>query len=265
MYEVSQQTLEGRFEEWKSAMLQEVSRSMGLDIQLLNTKNFEIDSVHKYYILLSGMTGLLHTRFRGEARYHKNPCLPIIARNPSRGHDIHYELAEIQRFKETRAKTLTLDPMSNEDITWWMLAQHYTGFETRLLDITRNPQIALFFACEKHPNEDGYVYVFHSTNKTSIDLDPNYHGYVDHIVDKDNYYPPNEHVYLRPNVALDRINRQESEFFWVKNYEDLRERGLYETKQIIPIIIKKEHKAKIMQELLDPHGISWQFLGMKQS
>lgn len=38
-------------------------------------------------------------------------------------------------------------------------AQHY-GIPTRLLDLTLNPLIALYFACEKNFDNDGSVYVF---------------------------------------------------------------------------------------------------------
>ena len=41
----------------------------------------------------------------------------------------------------------------------WVLAQHH-GLKTRFLDITGNPLVALFHACEKAPSVDGRLHVF---------------------------------------------------------------------------------------------------------
>ncbi len=40
--------------------------------------------------------------------------------------------------------------------------QHY-GMKTRLLDLTENPLVALYFACNENPNKDGAFYIFDNT------------------------------------------------------------------------------------------------------
>lgn len=45
---------------------------------------------------------------------------------------------------------------ANSALDHWMIAQHHR-LPTRFLDITRDPLVGLFFACEEHELEDGYV------------------------------------------------------------------------------------------------------------
>ena len=59
----------------------------------------------------------------------------------------------------TQPKEFRYAPTTFEKLT---IMQHY-GIPTRLLDITSNPLVALYFTCKEHLSDDGHLLVFSTT------------------------------------------------------------------------------------------------------
>ena len=95
--------------------------------------------------------------FRGESR--RFPALsPSVMRNPET------EEAPLRSVEGDMLDDLmTRQPEAfnglGSTLAQWVLAQHH-GLRTRLLDITRNPLVALYNACDGNGDEDGRLHVF---------------------------------------------------------------------------------------------------------
>ena len=59
-------------------------------------------------------------------------------------------------------------PDYRDMISWWSLMQHH-GAPTRLLDWTKSPYVAAYFAVESHPDQDGALWYFHA-NRLDVRL-----------------------------------------------------------------------------------------------
>lgn len=138
------------------------------------------------------------------------------------GNYIKYENELISEFK--RLKPSEFEHISN-DFDLLAKMQHY-GLKTRLLDITSNPLIALYFACENQNNKDGEVFLidsiinYESIHELTIMFSAFYHHYepiVSDLVlslekshklrrDMDDGYNANE-----VNLYVNDINRNNNE------------------------------------------------------
>jgi hypothetical protein len=67
---------------------------------------------------------------------------------------------DLGRFKAWRANAVAYcSALPEHDLECLAFAQHY-GLATRLLDWSMNPLVALYFACESHPETEGAIFCY---------------------------------------------------------------------------------------------------------
>ena len=148
------------------------------------------------------------------------------------------------------------DKLTDDSIYWLCLAQHY-GVNTRLVDVTYNILVALYFACSAHFNENGYLYFIakSSCRNLSMPIPGSYPKTISDFFETDGNSKSLMKVpfLFEPLIPNERINRQSGAFIWTKEIGNTcwRGGGIVE--------IKVNQKKEILNEL-DGIGISDKFI-----
>lgn len=202
----------------------------------------EIDSIVSFLKAIGSQENTVI--FRGQA-CSSWTLLPSIARldykqSPMRHQDGWKGIEEhlLGEFKRYASMHLKQEPKNK--LEWMIQAQHH-GLPTRLLDWSTNPLKALYFAVEnaKHHDVDGEVFVYKPRMWSASHHEI---GNIERTNCIDVFYPV---------VINKRVLAQEGCFILFPqklDYSDY-EPSVLDERQILPIVIDKEHKQAILTEL----------------
>lgn len=224
----------------------------------------QITSVADFASLVSVFSGQSLV-FRGEPKIYDTPLVPSVFREPwNESEELRQrEFIEIEAARtEYREKGVSdrylnafAPTMHRDDLNWMFLARHF-GRDTRLLDVSRNPLVALHFACADENAHDGVIYLFPPGNFRPVrgeytdwldrrdfpTLPISYRELLSDDFDRGGESVP---YLVDPHVPQERIQARAGMFLLWKNPELV----LSTERQLVPAIIGCEYKSKILSQL----------------
>jgi hypothetical protein len=200
---------------------------------IMNITNFE--SFEKFHHLVTETYNRKKDIYRGVSnkQYELRPKIGWIDISPKNNRGAA-ERKLLRRFKERAIPFLQYEPKNDWD--WLALAQHH-GLPTRLLDWSRNPLVALFFAVEKESDTDSAIYVLRNR----------------YMLSSIKYKHPDdcdEVLKYVPNRINPRITAQTG-VFTIHPQPDVP----YDSDDIDKVVIKNEDRKKL-KKVLDTYGIN---------
>ncbi len=146
-------------------------QASALEIQAIEKLSQYTDFVSRFFRDGGSGSWLL----RGEARLYNKPASPSLLRSSEDSNQsltrhrfphrsiTDKEVEEVEKCQRDRPNgsdryiNAFIPSMHALDVNWLPIARHF-GYQTRLLDVTVNPLVALYFACDPEDSHDGYVY-----------------------------------------------------------------------------------------------------------
>ena len=184
----------------------------------------KIQSLSQYIDVLHNTIDKGSFCYRGQVD-HNWEAIPTLLRRP------RIEAIRLQTIlmRELLAAPHTLPYLRNQDpVEFLMLLQHFR-IPTKLLDVSMDPLIALFFACydtyRQYENVDGKVYIFSLEQYNKVKINTTELNIYKTGITADNYkellirrIDNKEHLFFEPLIKNPRMRIQDGAFFMFSTY-----------------------------------------------